>query len=169
MDRDYHHIRFLLRDYLVYVLLDKREKVFELHPAPEPFGEPVAYVGVVESKYRDPDAPALKDGIHAEIRLPVVVPYGIPREERNPVGLEVARHSVIYLMACLDVVVSHCHGIISHVLRHPWIDMGSDGVHIVEVICRIVSLEDVPCIDQYDILLPNRGPDAVHGTFDGNQ
>ena len=58
-------------------------------------------------------------------------------------------------MSGLDVVVAKDHSVISHVFGYPRIDVRGQGVHIIEIICRVVTLNDVAGVHQYDVLITN--------------
>jgi hypothetical protein len=64
-------------------------------------------------------------------------------------------------------MVAKDNGIVTHVFCHAGIDMRGYGVHIIIVICSIVSLEDVSGIDEDHILLSGCVTDTVDGPFDG--
>ena len=66
-------------------------------------------------------------------------------------------------------MISESDCIIAHVLGHTGIHVRSHSVNVIEVICRIVPLEDVSSIDQDHVFLSDGSPYAVHGPLDSHQ
>ena len=162
MGRDYDHVGLLLCDDLVDILLDEGDQVLELHPRPEAFRKPSGDIRIVVTEDGYLQSVAFNDRIQREIRLSVVVADGVSGQEGNLVGLHIPGNPVINGMPGLDVVVAEDHGVIFHVFGHTRIYVGSDRVHIIEIVCGIVPLEDVSGIQKDHILLSCVSPDAVH-------
>ena len=162
MHHHHHHVRMLLGLDTVHIGLDHVHDGHEVHPAPEFLREPRLHVRVRIAQYGHFQARLPDDLVGLEIRLAIVIPDGVGRQEVDAGLLQVRRHAVIHRMPRLDIVVAHGDGVIAHVLRHPRKKVRSDRIDIVEVIGRVVPLQAVTCVDKEHILSPVRRTDAVH-------
>ena len=169
MDGDNDGLGLLLRDDRVHFLLDEGNQVLEMHPAPDALVQPRLHVRIGEAKDGDFQSPALHHRIDREIRLAVVIPDGIARQEGNPVRLELRGDAVIHPVARLDVMVAHCDRVVAHVLDQARIDMRGQRIDVVEIIGGVVPLQAVAGIHEEDMVRPDRSSDTVHTILGGEQ
>ena len=155
MDGHDHNMRLLLGDHLIHILPHQRDQALELHTAPESLRKPPGDVGVVITEHGYLETLSFEDGIDREIPLSVVVTDSVTREKRDTFSLHVPNQTVIYRMSGLDVVVAKDHGIISHIFGYPRINVRGQGVHIVEIVSRVITLNNVAGVHQYDVLITN--------------
>ena len=156
------HVRLFFRPDGVHIGLDLVHDRLEMHPAPEFLREPGLHIRIRVTQDGHLQARPLDDLVGREIRLAVIVPDGIRRQEIDPGLLEIRRHAVVHRMARLDVVIAHGHRVIAHIRHQAREQVRRQRIDIVVVIRRIVALEAVASVDEEDILRPVRRPDAVH-------
>ena len=118
MHADDDDMRLLLGYDHVHVLLHEGDKRFEMHAAPDVLVQPGLDVGVVESKHGDLEPAFLQDGIDGEVRLAVVLPYGIAPEEGDAVAFDLLGYAVIDGVSGFDVVVAPGDCVVAHVGDH---------------------------------------------------
>ena len=140
-----------------------------MHPAPDALVQPRLHVRIGEAEDGDFQSPALHHRIDGEIRLSVVIPDGIARQEGNPVRLELRGDAVIHPVARLDVMVAHCDRVVAHVLDQARIDMRGQRIDVVEIIGGVVPLQAVAGIHEEDMVRPDRSSDTVHTILGGEQ
>ena len=169
MHHNDHHVRMLLRTDLVHIGLDHVHDGHKMHPAPEFLGEPGFHVRVGITQDGDLQARFPDDLVRSEIRLPVIIPDGVRRQEIHAVLLEVLSHAVIHRMARLDVVIAHGHCIIPHVGHQAGKQMRCQRINIVEKIRSVVPLKAVAGIQQQDVLRTICRPDTVNIVFHRRQ
>ena len=87
MHRNHHHVRMFLGLDLVHILLDDLHDGLEMHPAPETFRKPSLHIGVGIAQDGDLQASSLHNLVRLEIRLAIVIPDGIGRQEIHSVLL----------------------------------------------------------------------------------
>ena len=169
MHHHHHHVRALFRADPVHILLDDLHDGLEMHPAPDFLLEPGLHIGIGITQDGHLQTALLHHLIRLEIRLSVVVPDGIGRQEIDSVLLQVRRDTVIHRMSRLDVVVAHRDGVILHVRHQPREQVRRNRVDVVEIVRCIVPLQAVARVDEEHVLRAVRRPDAVHIMVDRQQ
>ena len=161
----YDKVRFLLGDYHIDVLLDKRYQALELHPAPQSLGKPSGDIGVVISENSYLKAVAFHNRIDREISLSVIITHSVTGQERYSLRFHLLREPVINRMTGLYIMVAQDNRVVSHIFGQARINMRTQGVDIVEIICRVISLDDISRVNEQHIFRAFSFPDTVHYIF----
>ena len=161
-----HHLGMLPGDDRIHIFLHQRDQRQEIQAFPQALIQPALHVGVVVTQHRHFQARFMEHCIGLEIRLPGRRIDHVAAQERDACRLDVRRDPVIDPVPGLDVVVASHDGIIAQMGHQTGIDVRRDRIHVVEIIGRIVALQEVARVQQQHIVLPDGIADAVRIVFE---
>ena len=161
-----HQMGLLLGPHPVHIRLHAFHQVHEMHPIPYFPGQPGLDIRVRISQHSHSQPASFDNRVRLEIRLAVVVAYGVRCQIRN---LQLFFEAVIYFVSRLYVVVADDEGVIFHIFDHTAGQMTAFRVHVVVVIYGIVALQQVADVEKHNIVFALFGPRPVHICADGEQ
>ena len=149
MEQPYNYIRFLFFLYNLHPPACTRFHFFKMQSAPQLFGQPRRDSRCNHAQNSNLHSLALYYFIRLQVRLPGGIIYDVCTQHGE---ITLLYPSVIHIMSCLHIMVTHITYHTTHIVHHLCRHMGRERVYKIIIISRGLSLQNITIIYQQAVI-----------------
>ena len=160
------HDEVRLAAHLRHILLRRAHKVVEAQAAPEVFRKPRRDTRRQHTQHGDAHAAFTNNRIRLPIRFARFYLNRIGAEHRK---FTLFHPTIIDRVSRFHIVIAHCCRIIAHIVEHRSASVRCRRVDIIIVVSRWLSLQNIPVVEEQDLVRAHLLSHPFHIGFDARQ